>query len=293
MPIPQTRVAELLYVVLKALQKRGGPASARDLFNEVRPRLQLTDEELTTVSSGEPRWSNLVRWYSVDAVKSGYLAKENGLWQLTSSGLEALNMPQEEFFRAVRQGYREWERSRQKTDEPSTDDLPEEVSVTQTAIFQDATERAAQEIVRHIESLDPYTFQELVGEVMRAMGYHVREIAPRGPDGGIDLVVYPDPLGTKDPRLIIQVKHRNEKTSAKEIRELAGILRADGDMGIFVSRSGFTSEAVREAGMANKRIELMALDRLITLAIENYSHMHERGRRILPLEPVYFLTPDE
>ncbi len=300
MPIPISRIGELVYVTMKALAKRGGDASARDLFADVAPELSLTEEELAPVSNGEPRWTNLIRWYSVDAVKTGYLTKENGHWRLTETGLAAVDLPQDQYFAKIREGYRAWDRNRKlkatsaaESEGTVAEEIPGDADLTTTATYQDATERAAQEIVQHIESLGPYEFQELVGEVMTAMGYHVRSIAPPGPDGGVDLVVYPDPLGTKNPRLIIQVKHRADKVTVKEMRELSGLLRANDDMGIFVSRGGFTPDAVREANMASKRIELMPLDRLLRLAVENYSKMPEKGRRLLPLTPVFFLTPPE
>ena len=56
------------------------------------------------------------------------------------------------------------------------------------------------------------------------MGYYTPFVAPRGKDGGIDIVAYRDPLGTQAPRMKVQVKHRgNTKASVKEVRELMGI----------------------------------------------------------------------
>src|SRR3712207_7764782 len=63
----------------------------------------------------------------------------------------------------------------------------------------------------HIASLGPYDFQNLVAELLRAMGYHVPHVSPPGPDGGIDIMAYRDPLGTTAPRIKVQVKHRQSK----------------------------------------------------------------------------------
>lgn len=40
------------------------------------------------------------------------------------------------------------------------------------------------------------------------MGYYIQSVAPRGKDGGIDIVAYTDPLGAKIPRIKVQVKHK-------------------------------------------------------------------------------------
>ena len=62
----------------------------------------------------------------------------------------------------------------------------------------------------------------------------------------MDVVAYNDPLGTVAPRIRVQVKHRHQKVTVKEVRELEAILRKEGDIGLIVSRSGFTADAERE-----------------------------------------------
>jgi restriction system protein len=161
------------------------------------------------------------------------------------------------------------------------------------SVYEEAVEDARTEIEEHLTRMDWHDFQKLVGELLSAMGYFVRWIAPPGPDGGIDLEVYKDPLGTVTPRIKVQVKHRENKASAKEVRELEGLLRREDDMGLFVSLAGFTNEAVRELRSSPKHIELMDLDRLLKLWQEYYPKVSETGRLLLPLTPVYFLTPPE
>lgn len=43
---------------------------------------------------------------------------------------------------------------------------------------------------------EPYEFQDLVAALLRAMGYYTPFIAPKGKDGGVDIIAYRDPLGT-------------------------------------------------------------------------------------------------
>ena len=38
------------------------------------------------------------------------------------------------------------------------------------------------------------------------MGYYPSWVSPPGPDGGLDIVAYPDPLGKRPPRIKVQVK---------------------------------------------------------------------------------------
>lgn len=201
---------------------------------------------------------------------------------------------QSQLIRTATREYRAW-RSGQPAEEEERDGVaavaPEKVE--RQAVYEQAVETARTEIEQHIETLGPFDFQNLVVELLRAMGYHVRQVADPGPDGGVDVVAYRDPLGTVAPRIKVQVKHRDQKVGAKEVRELEGVLRKEGDIGLIVSSGGFTSEATREIRSSAKHIEVMDLERLITLWQEHYEKLREPGRSLLPLITVHFLAPPD
>lgn len=66
------------------------------------------------------------------------------------------------------------------------------------------------------------------------------------------------------------------------------------DIGLFVSSGGFTSDAQLEARTQEKR-HLTLLDRkkLFDLWVEHYAKIPEERRQLLPLRPVYFLSPKD
>jgi len=129
---------------------------------------------------------------------------------------------------------------------------------------------------------------------LRAMNYHVSDIAQKGPDGGIDIIAYSDPLGTKQPRIIVQVKHRpNDSVSSDEIQKLAGTLKRNTDVGIFVTSGRFSKPAIKEARNSREHIELIDFDRFVSLWVEYYKNMTDEQRNTLPLHPVYFLGSNE
>jgi restriction system protein len=121
------------------------------------------------------------------------------------------------------------------------------------------------------------------------MGYYTSFIAPKGKDGGIDIIAYRDPLGTISPRIKVQVKHREQAASVDEIRQLRGLLQKDGDIGIFISTGGFTTDAQRETRNYHTHIELIDFKRFIYLWQEFYGKLNEEDRKKLPLIPIYFL----
>lgn len=287
--MPLSRVGEIMQAILSELKKTGGKGRLKDLFARAEPTLGLSDYERAAYEkSGYIRWRAVVHFYSIDCVKAGYIQKSGGIWHLTPQGEAALKMEPESFIKSAVQKYRAW-KSQKADAEPGEE--TEEV-VRQTA-YEQAAEQARAEVEEHINNLNEYDFQKLVAELLVAMNYHVPFVAPPGRDGGVDIVAYRDPLGTESPRIRVQVKHREQKMTVKEVRELEGILRKEGDVGLIVSSSGFTSEVEREIRASTKHIESMDLDRLIRLWEQHYDKVREAGKTLLPLVRLHFLAPAE
>ena len=141
--------------------------------------------------------------------------------------------------------------------------------------------------------MNPYDFQQLVAGLLKGMDYHVSWIAPPGPDGGVDVIAQTDPLGIRGPRIKVQVKRQAGKVSVDGIRSFMGVL-ADGDVGLFVNTGGFTRESEKEARNHQKqRLMLVSLRRLFDLWVEHYDQIPEEYRRLLPLQAVQFLAPED
>jgi hypothetical protein len=68
--------------------------------------------------------------------------------------------------------------------------------------------------------------------------------------------------------------------TVKEIRELHGLLHND-EVGLMVSSGGFTSDAAREARSSSKHVDMIDLERLVTLWQQHYGRMSEEARAML------------
>lgn len=95
-------------------------------------------------------------------------------------------------------------------------------------------------------------FEALVGEAFRRKGYAVAETGGGGADGGIDLV-----LKKEGETFLVQCKQwKAYKVSVTTVRELYGVMAAEGATGGFVVTSGeFTDEA--RAFAVGRNIELL------------------------------------
>lgn len=142
--------------------------------------------------------------------------------------------------------------------------------------------------------MPPYEFQELVGSLLTAMGYHVAWIAPPGKDGGVDVLAFNDPLGTRPPRIKVQVK-RNANSPRIDVMGMRSFMAVlgEGDVGLFVALSGFTKDAELEARTSHRRITLIDADQLIGLWTRHHAQLDDTARRRLPLKPVWFLATED
>jgi restriction system protein len=295
---PSKAVAiKALYATFSILKENGGQLASRQILEEIPRRVELTDWDKSILEkSGYIRWQSILHFYTVDASKAGYLLKKDGTWYLTPEGEKAMALGPEKMFETANKAYRAWRAANPKTTASTGDDAvaPEDSNEKQAeATIEDVRARATEGIKEYVNSKNPYEFQDLCAALLRGMGYHTPFVAPKGRDGGIDVIAYRDPLGTTSPRIRVQVKHREQSASPAEVQQLVGVLRHDGDVGIFFSSGGFTSAA--EAASRNSRvhIELIDLDRFIRLWQEFYSKMSDADKGLLPLTPIYFLAPSE
>ncbi len=135
-------------------------------------------------------------------------------------------------------------------------------------------------------SLDWEEMQELVAGILRAMGYKTR-VSPKGSDRGKDIVASPDGLGLENPRIVVEVKHRQGSMGAQELRSFLGGLRAN-DKGLYVSTGGFSKDARYEAERANIPITLVDSDILVELIIQYYDSFDNETKTLVPLKKIYW-----
>jgi restriction system protein len=268
---------------------------AREALSALESRLTLSEYEKGDYASGGKRFDKIVRFATVDLVKAGWLFKEKGRWTVTADGLKAFHAfpDPEAFYKEAVRLYRQWKATQPEDTDDSSDEAPDDATAKAASItLEEAEEQAWSEIDQYLRAINPYEFQEIVAALLRAMGYHVSWVAPPGRDGGIDILAASDPLGTKPPRIKVQVKRQAQSVDVDGLRSFMALL-GDGDVGIFVSIGGFTKNAADEARLQEKRkITLLNNEQLFDLWVEYYGTLRDQDRRRLPLKSVYFLSPE-
>ncbi|MER3443914.1 MAG: restriction endonuclease [Meiothermus sp.] len=290
--ITRKRTGELLQVLFRILLAHPNGLPAAEALKQLRKQIPLTDYEQGYYPSGGQRFDKIVRFATIDVVKAGWMEKHKGNWIITPSGKDALSRYKdpEEFYRQAARLFREWRKGNKAAEEPVT--VFKEGSASSAQItFEQAEEQAWAEIERYLRSMNPYEFQELIAALLKAMGYYVSWIAPPGKDGGIDILAWGDPLGTRPPRIKAQVKRVSTNVAIETLRSFMAVL-GEGDVGLFISTSGFTKDAQDEArAQQNRKITLVDLEKFFDLWVEYYPKLEDAARRKFPLQPIYFLAP--
>lgn len=171
---------------------------------------------------------------------------------------------------------------------PPTSDAPSpgEDEAEEGSLREDVLERAERLIEDRIVALDWRQMQDLVAGVLRAMGYQTT-VSGEGADRGVDIFASPDGLGLQEPRIFVEVKHRDGAMGADQLRKFLGGRRA-GDRCLYVSTGGFTKEARFEAEHSNVPLTLVTLPKLRELLIQHYERLDSETRTLVPLQRMYW-----
>jgi restriction system protein len=112
-----------------------------------------------------------------------------------------------------------------------------------------------------LNKLEWKRFEEVVSEYYRLIGYR-SEVTRMGADGGVDVLLYQH--GAETPAIIVQCKAWSKKVGVNAVRELYGVMAADGvGYGIFATTSDYTNEA--QEWVVGKSMQLLSGSNLVTM----------------------------
>ena len=274
----------LMRPVLTLLED-GQTRRSRDVKDAMADLFSLTAEERAQmIPSGRAKMmDNRVGWVLTYLSQAGLIDRPSrGRVTINADGREALRRFPDRIGMKDLEAYPAYlefkERKRPKRPEPQrsedVDDVSEEVTPSDLVAEALATNRAAVEgdVLKSALALSPTGFEDLVIELLERMGYgkagSVERTSATG-DAGIDGIISQDPLGLD--RIYVQAKRYAEDRAIDRprIHEFAGaLLGKQGDRGVFITTSRFTSGARDEAERINARIELIDGSLLAQLLVE-------------------------
>jgi len=285
-PIPDYQT--LMRPVLQNLAD-GGVRRSRDLVKAMADHFGLSESEQSEKlpGGGSKKIDNRVGWATTYLAQAGLVERpQRGTVVITSQGRLALQQNPERIDTTVLEAYPSFVEFRERkrtgasaaTEQdgdlspaaPEPTETPNDLVAKAVAVNRTAVEG---EVLAAALRLSATGFEELVVRLLDRMGYgragSVERTSASG-DAGIDGIISQDPLGLD--RIYVQAKRYAEDrpVDRPRIHEFAGaLLGKQGDRGVFITTSRFTSGAREEAERINARIELIDGSRLAELLV-NY-----------------------
>jgi restriction system protein len=164
-----------------------------------------------------------------------------------------------------------------------TNQTPQEILETS---YQSLKQDLAQEILERIKKSPPKFFENLVVDLLIAMGYggsrkDAGQAIGQVGDGGIDGIIKEDKLGLD--AIYLQAKRWEGTVSRPDIQGFAGaLIGKKARKGIFITTSNFSRQAIDYAnGIENLKIILIDGEQLAQLMIEHDVGVTEESRYII------------
>ena len=147
------------------------------------------------------------------------------------------------------------------------------------------------ELLESLSEVSPDNFEQLILDLLEAMGYGKGDRVGGSGDGGIDGIIDQDALGLE--KVYIQAKRWQNQVGEPEIRNFSGSLDAKGaSKGVFVTTSSFSRTARETANIisaGSKFIRLIDGGELANLMIDHdVGVITQRTYKIKKLDENYF-----
>lgn len=264
--------------------------SMKETHPVLADQFRLTEEEREQLlPSGRVRlFRNRVAWAVTHLKKAGLLAsKRRGVYAITPRGKRALVEAPERITLKYLMNFEDFREFRnhqnnagsapeQAAESARTDDAAEEGMTPEEVLGQAwkaIRDNLESEVADQIKQVSPQFFEQLVVDVLVAMGYGGERLGAgravgQSGDGGIDGIIDEDPLGLDV--IYLQAKRWEGVVGRPEIQKFAGALQGRrAKKGVFITTSSFTREAREYASMIDNRIVLIDGHRLARLMIDH------------------------
>lgn len=283
MPVPGFQ--ELTLPVLREFAD-GHERTSREARERVATALQLTAQDLAeSLPSGrQTRFANRAAWAHVYLKMAGLLeSPRRGVYRITERGRGVLAAPPDRIdvpylmqfpemveFRNRHAGNDETEMVADAPPASSGNALTPDEQIR--AGYQQLRDSLAAQLRDRVQQVPPRFFEELVVELLVAMGYggsheDAAKVVGRGGDEGIDGIIKEDRLGLES--IYVQAKRWQGTVGRPVIQQFAGALQGQrARKGVLITTSSFSRDAAEYAAGLQNTIVLVDGTQLAQLMIE-------------------------
>ncbi len=256
----------------------GKPHGLKEVREKAADQLQLDAESRASllVDGRTPVYVSRTDWAVTYLFRAGALARaERGVYQITERGKELLARGLEKLTQKDLLEFPEFRKflrgNGPEVPPPCGGDASPEEQLANA--WRELRESLVAEILDKIRQITPSHFEQIVVDLLVAMGYggsveDTARVLGRTGDGGIDGMIKEDKLGLDV--VFVQAKRWGQNVGRPEVQAFAGSLEgARARKGVFITTADFTREAREYVRQIEKKIILIDGRRLAELMIDH------------------------
>lgn len=229
--------------------------------------LPLEDRTELIPSGQSTKVANRAGWARTHLCKTGLIHREGwGIYKITEAGHHLLeNLPTELNLRFLDTipAHRDWFHAARRGTTATPETVEREAEENQPPnerigeAFSELNASLAGELLSHMAAMDPFRFEQLVIDLLFAMGYggsreEAARVTKRTGDGGIDGIINEDRLGLDV--IYVQAKRWQGNVGINEVRNFIGALSENhANKGVFITTSDFVPAALESAKRVAQR----------------------------------------
>ncbi|MFP7482060.1 restriction endonuclease [Weissella paramesenteroides] len=274
--------------IIKALKEFGGPTKAKLVKEKASEYDCYTQEEREATGDSGYSVLNLHQQFAMSNLKRAGLltSPTRGVWELTDEGRrinwETFDIWEDVYSKSI-PVWEETNAKKRKQKKAAKQAAQEETSVNAdvtsdaeiTEIDEDEVWR--KELLRKLQNMNPYKFEELVVNLLRKIGIEMA-LTPKSGDSGIDGICYLRTPELLTYKVVLQTKRfAKGQVTGPDISNFAGTISGNNaDRGIFVTTSTYTKDAVNRSRQGANLITLINGEELIDLLFEQQMGVREK-----------------
>jgi restriction system protein len=258
----------------------GQEHTTADVLDKVAAAVGLSDaDRKETLASGQLRFNNRLAWARKYLKEAGLVASTGfGTFRITKRGLDVLGEQPGTIgvkYLLKFSEFRAFHKPSQISGKPPTTDKPIDSTPQDVldASYQQLRSDLAQELLEIIRKCPPSFFENLVIDLLVAMGYggsreDAGQAVGKTGDEGIDGIIKEDKLGLDS--IYIQAKRWSSTVGSPVVHAFAGSLMGQvAGKGVLITTSQFSQDAKAFVGKIEKRIILIDGEQLAQLMIDH------------------------
>ncbi|TEW52794.1 restriction endonuclease [Psychromonas sp. RZ5] len=269
-----------------------------DVTELLAEKFNLTKEEKTQLlpSGRQAVFTNRVGWAKTYLVKAGLLdSTKRAHFIITSLGLKALKSSEKINNHYLKRfdDFNAFTKQKNNDDKIKETNIPDNIATPDEllrASYKQINDALSVEILSRTRKVTPAFFEQLLIELLLAMGYGdsnegMAYTLGKSGDNGVDGVINQDPLGVD--QIYIQAKRnaQGNNVGSGDIRDFFGALNLKkAQKGIFITTSDFTPSAVQTAKDLGMRIVLINGKELAKLMLRY--NIGSRDEQVLHLKKI-------